>query len=125
MSGQPEALSRLQKFVGRQSEHAITRSRLESTSRPSATIPLPRMASRITAKASCPTGSLGVLEKDTPELVENRAEQRGRRQRHDPGKHDVACHVPAHGGDLAGGADSDNGAGDGVGRGDGNAEEGR
>jgi hypothetical protein len=28
---------------------------------PSATIPLPRMASRITAKASCPTGSLGVM----------------------------------------------------------------
>src|SRR5262249_8994683 len=38
----------------------ITRSRLESTSRPSATIRLPRMASRITAKASCPTGALGM-----------------------------------------------------------------
>ena len=33
---------------------------IESTSRPSATIPLPRMASRITTNASCPTGSLGM-----------------------------------------------------------------
>ena len=33
---------------------------LVRTSRPSATMPLPRMASRMTAKASCPTGSLGV-----------------------------------------------------------------
>jgi hypothetical protein len=34
----------------------ITRSRFDSTSRPSATMPLPRMASRMTAKVSCPTG---------------------------------------------------------------------
>ena len=33
----------------------MTRSRFASTTRPSAAMPLPRIASRITAKASCPT----------------------------------------------------------------------
>src|SRR5580658_9086428 len=34
----------------------MTRSRLDSTTRPSATMPLPRIASRMTANASWPTG---------------------------------------------------------------------
>src|SRR5262249_22442520 len=40
---------------------AMTRSRLASTMRPSATMPLPRMASRMTANASCPTLSVGAM----------------------------------------------------------------
>ena len=39
----------------------MTRSRFASTTRPSATISLPRIASRITAKASWPTASFGVM----------------------------------------------------------------
>src|SRR5262249_50650059 len=40
---------------------AMTRSRLASTMRPSATMPLSRMASRMTANASCPTLSVGAM----------------------------------------------------------------
>jgi hypothetical protein len=39
----------------------MTRSRFASTTRPSATMPLPRIASRITANASCPTWPSGVM----------------------------------------------------------------
>ena len=44
-----------------QGSSMMTRSRFASTTRPSATVPLPRMASRITAKASCPAWSLGMM----------------------------------------------------------------
>src|SRR2546423_661525 len=66
----------------------------------------------------------GSSEQERTELVERHAEQCSGRQGHDPGEHDIGCHVPAYGGDLAGGTNSDDSAGDGMGGGHWDAQKG-
>jgi hypothetical protein len=67
----------------------------------------------------------GVSEKEGAKFVEYRAEQCRCWQRHNPGKNDVACHIPADSSDLAGSAHPDDRARDGVGSRNGDAEIGR
>src|SRR5512144_3092321 len=68
-------------------------------------------------------GSL--VDETTHHQFEGRSEERGARDREDPGPNDVARYAPAHGGTPHGGAGPHNGACDRVGGTQWNAEQGK